>query len=248
MSRLLALSAGVLLALALFSALPALGAPHSTADAHPLGNFTVNRYSRIELSPSGVRLRYVIDMAEIPAFQEMQAIDQDRDGRVSDSESAAYLARRLPEIAKSLELRLNDSRIALSAGPAAASLTFPDGQGGLKTMRLVADYTGSLPLGWDAGVRASFKDGNYSDRIGWKEVVVHAADGVALSESSAPLAGPERRATAYPQELLKSPLDVTQASFGFRAGSGITAAQPVVSHPPARRRPASRRASVASPS
>lgn len=33
------------------------------ANAHPLGNFSVNRYSRIELMPAQLRLVYVVDMA-----------------------------------------------------------------------------------------------------------------------------------------------------------------------------------------
>src|SRR5205823_2702073 len=36
------------------------------ASAHPLGNFTVNRFSRIEVSGSRIYVRYVLDLAEIP--------------------------------------------------------------------------------------------------------------------------------------------------------------------------------------
>ncbi|HEY7270748.1 MAG TPA: hypothetical protein VH951_13065, partial [Dehalococcoidia bacterium] len=237
MSRRFVVAAAIALAVALFAALPALDAPHSSASAHPLGNFTVNRYSRIELSAAGVHVRYVIDMAEIPAFQEVQAIDLDRDGRVSDAESAAYLGRRLPEIAKNLDLRLNGSRVALSADPATANLAFPDGQGGLKTMRLVADYTGALTEGWQDGIRAAFKDSNYGDRIGWKEIIVRANEGVSLTESTAPAQDQSAELTAYPQDLLKSPLDMTQASFGFRAGSSALAHQPEVAAPVAKTSP-----------
>ncbi len=42
--------------------------PCKEAEAHPLGNFTINHYSRIELSPERLRVRYVLDMAEIPTF------------------------------------------------------------------------------------------------------------------------------------------------------------------------------------
>ena len=44
-----------------------------TRQAHPLGNFTINRYSRVE--PSGDRLYvlYVLDLAEIPTFQARAA-------------------------------------------------------------------------------------------------------------------------------------------------------------------------------
>ena len=45
-----------------------------TASAHPLGNFTINRYSRVEIGAQDIGVRYVLDMAEIPTFQEMKAI------------------------------------------------------------------------------------------------------------------------------------------------------------------------------
>ncbi len=46
----------------------ALLAP-AAASAHPLGNFTINRFSRLEVSGHRIYVRYVLDMAEIPTFQ-----------------------------------------------------------------------------------------------------------------------------------------------------------------------------------
>src|SRR5215467_7567220 len=40
--------------------------------AHPMGNFSVSHYSRIELQSDGVSIRYVLDLAEIPTFQLLQ--------------------------------------------------------------------------------------------------------------------------------------------------------------------------------
>jgi hypothetical protein len=48
-----------------------LGPCHS-ALAHPMGNFSVNHYSKVTLESNGIRVRYFIDLAEIPTFQEMQ--------------------------------------------------------------------------------------------------------------------------------------------------------------------------------
>jgi nickel/cobalt exporter len=45
------------------------------ASAHPMGNFTVSHYAGIRVSADGLRVRYVLDYAEIPAFQERQVID-----------------------------------------------------------------------------------------------------------------------------------------------------------------------------
>jgi hypothetical protein len=46
------------------------------AAAHPLGNFTVNHLSRITLGRGVVRVRYVLDLAEIPAFTLDRALDE----------------------------------------------------------------------------------------------------------------------------------------------------------------------------
>ena len=46
----------------------ALAAP-AAASAHPLGNFTINRFSRVEVSGPRLYVRYVLDLAEIPTYQ-----------------------------------------------------------------------------------------------------------------------------------------------------------------------------------
>jgi hypothetical protein len=48
------------------------------ATAHPLGNFSVNQYSRLEVDGSQIRIRQILDLAEIPTFQESKAIDADK--------------------------------------------------------------------------------------------------------------------------------------------------------------------------
>src|SRR5260370_40472691 len=40
--------------------------------AHPMGNFSVNHYSRIAVGPRGADVLYVLDLAEIPTFQLLQ--------------------------------------------------------------------------------------------------------------------------------------------------------------------------------
>ena len=46
-----------------------LAAP-TTAHAHPLGNFSVNHVTTVRISDDEVRLRYLLDQAEIPTVQE----------------------------------------------------------------------------------------------------------------------------------------------------------------------------------
>ncbi len=128
-------------------ALPALAA------AHPLGNFTVNRFSRIEASGPRLYVRYVLDLAEIPTFQA---------GRI---DAHAY-ARR---IAHNAHLVVDGREADLV--PVRSVLAHPLGAGGLHTTRLEVVLAGPVLHGW---VSVAYHDNNYRDRIGWKEIVVGA--------------------------------------------------------------------------
>ena len=43
----------------------------AVAAAHPLGNFTINKFARVEVSGHRLYVRYVVDMAEIPTLQRV---------------------------------------------------------------------------------------------------------------------------------------------------------------------------------
>jgi ABC-type nickel/cobalt efflux system permease component RcnA len=131
----------------------ALLAP-AAALAHPLGNFTINRFSRIETRGNRVYVLYVLDMAEIPTFQA---------GRI---DADAY-ARR---IARNAELTV-DGRAARLV-PVAHALAHPRGAGGLRTTRLEVALRGPRV---EHEVSVVYHDNNYGDRIGWKEIVVGAS-------------------------------------------------------------------------
>jgi ABC-type nickel/cobalt efflux system permease component RcnA len=64
--------------------------------------------------------------------------------------------------------------------------------------------------------RVGYRDANYADRIGWKEIVVGA---------HTPSRSNELR--AYPKDMLESPLDVTSASAELSPGSGADVAPPL---------------------
>jgi nickel/cobalt transporter (NicO) family protein len=153
------------------------------AKAHPLGNFTINTFSRVEVSGHRVYVRYVLDLAEIPTFQARQA------GGIDPAE----YARRLADGA---HLRVDGHRPRLV--PIAHALAFPQGAGGLRTTRLEVILRGPRVAGTS---RVSYRDTNYAERLGWREIVVGAR---AKSRSD------ELR--AYPKDLLESPLHVTSLS------------------------------------
>jgi ABC-type nickel/cobalt efflux system permease component RcnA len=142
----------VALVLAGLAALAALVLP-AAASAHPLGNFTINRFSRLETSGPRLYVLYVLDMAEIPTFQA---------GRINPE---AY-ARR---IARNAELSVDGRRSRLT--PVAHALAHPRGAGGLRTTRLELVLRGPI---LHARTQVVYHDNNYRGRIGWKEIVVGA--------------------------------------------------------------------------
>jgi nickel/cobalt exporter len=199
-------------AVALLAGLAAL-AICSSAAAHPLGNFTINRYSRVQ--PSGDRLYvlYVLDMAEIPTFQAASTVRAEGDSRY-----AAGLAR---SISRGVQLGVGGRRIALR--PLRWVLAFPPGQAGLHTTRLeVLLGSPALPSGHALSIR--YVDRNFVQRIGWKEITVEPGQGARVLSSSAPSRSISDELLAYPKNLLQSPLDVTEATARVQPGGGPAAA------------------------
>jgi len=207
-SRLVLLS--VLVAALACAVLVAFARPGS-ASAHPLGNFTINRYSRIEVYQDKVRVEYVLDMAEIPTFQAKSDVDTNGDGEVSDAEARSYAEATARSLAANLDLELNGGRADLTLGTSAA--TFPEGQGGLETTRVTAIFEAKAPGG---SVSLTYSDGNFSDRIGWREIVVLPTTGAKLS-GDFPTQDVSRALTSYPGDKISSPLDTTSVSFSFDA-------------------------------
>jgi nickel/cobalt exporter len=194
-----------------------------SASAHPLGNFTVNQYARIEVSADGPRIVYVLDMAEVPAFQEIKAIDASGDGEIDDGERTAYLDRMAGTIGRALELTVDGQLLTLQAED--ASLAFPDGQAGLQLIRLKAVFVPAAALRLNDGDQmVTFVNTYQTDRLGWREIIVTHDEGVTVSGIDLPESDTSRELTAYPDELLGSPLDQTEASFSVRRTPGAAAA------------------------
>jgi ABC-type nickel/cobalt efflux system permease component RcnA len=199
--------------------------------AHPLGNFTINHYAGITVTPDEIRLDVVIDMAEVPAFQERRAIDADGDGDVTDAEAADAAEPACDEQGRLLRLAIDNTASTLSG--TGAAITFPPGVGGLSTMRIECRYVAPMPspLGRSS---VTFEDVSFPDRIGWREVVAFG-DGVTIDAGGLPTTSPSQRLTNYPEDLLAAPLDTrhativvspqpgSAASANTGAGTGTTA-------------------------
>jgi len=213
-------------ALALFALIVlAVVWPAGAASAHPLGNFTVNLYSGIHVVPGQIRIDYVVDMAEIPTFQEMPSIDTDDDGAVSAAEGAAWAAARAPQLLANLTLTVDGAPVALEVRSSDARLR--DGQGGLSILRFEGLFAGDVARSG----RIAYRDGNEAGTIGWREITAVGEDGEAIQGSTVPAESVSDALLAYPQDLLSSPLHVTsmRASFapGVSVGGGSERQEPV---------------------
>jgi nickel/cobalt transporter (NicO) family protein len=184
------------------------------AGAHPLGNFTINRYAALTVSPRGLAVRYVVDMAEIPAFQELGTIDGDHDGTLSDGEREAYLARAAVYLGERLHLAIDGRPLGLV--PESRSMELSPGAGGLPTLRVELGFTSTLPAGNGA---VEFQDTNFAGRPGWREVVADSTDGLALAGATVPRTDRSAALRAYPADLLASPPQVSEARFRITAGA-----------------------------
>lgn len=201
--------AAVLAAAAVVTIVPA------TASAHPLGNFSVNRYAGIVVGPLEVRIDYVVDLAEIPTVQVQPRIDADGDGFASSAERAAWASRTASELLDGLSLSIDGAPVHLDVRSASARLS--SGQGGLDVLRLTARFAGEAP----ASGRIEFGDGNFVGRVGWREVTIAGVAGVEILGASVPTESVSDGLRAYPDDLLAGPLDVREATASFVPGGGI---------------------------
>ena len=191
------------------------------AAAHPLGNFTINHYSRVELVGETLRVRYVLDMAEVPSVQETRTADTDGDGAVSRAEWDAYKQRKVAEIVQQLDLTVDGQKVELQ--PTDAVVSQPIGQADIPLVRIEAWLKPVQPIGLNVQHQAVFRDRSDPARVGWREIVVHAGPGASLADANVPAQDVSNELRSYPDDMLQNPLDRREARWSF-VMSGAAAA------------------------
>ncbi|HEX2411995.1 MAG TPA: sulfite exporter TauE/SafE family protein [Solirubrobacteraceae bacterium] len=190
----------------LVAILLALAVLPATASAHPLGNFSVNHLTRVSVSSDRVDVRYVLDEAEIPTFQQRGVAD------------AELLRRKRDEVARGLVLSVDGRRVALRP-TGAGSLKHPPGQGGLETTRVELPLIATV----DAPRSVTLRDGTFPGRVGWTAIVAVPGRGTAV-RSSAPTSDPTDALRRYPDDVLDSPSELRTATLDVRPGAGTVEA------------------------
>lgn len=185
-----------------------------SAVAHPLGNFSVNQYSRLEVDRSQIKIRQILDMAEIPTFQLQSAIDTDKNGVMSEAELNAYAENLTPQFLKNLFLTINNQPFEIRAE--SKNIFLQTGAGNLPTLRIEWNLAGNLTNLADTN-QVKFENKNFAERLGWNEIVVNRANSINIFDSNVYGSGITDEIKSYPQENLSAPLAEKSASFTFSA-------------------------------
>jgi ABC-type nickel/cobalt efflux system permease component RcnA len=182
--------------------------------AHPMGNFSINHYSKIIPGAHAVEVDYIIDMAEIPTFQQMQ--ESAIIAKADDPSLIPYLHRQSEVLKKGLTLLFDEKPLVLET--ISRQAIFPPGAGGLPTMKMGFVYIATLPGELrDSATSLRYRDDNYPGRAGWKEIVAVTEPGAALVSSSVPASDRSLELTNYPTDMLHSPPQTLEAALSIKA-------------------------------
>jgi ABC-type nickel/cobalt efflux system permease component RcnA len=197
--------------------------------AHPMGNFSISHYTEIRVERGSVELRYLIDMAEIPTFQEMQ--QNGFAAQTGDARTQDYLSRQAGEFSRGLSLALDGKWLQLQIS--SQSILFTTGAGGLPTMKFAVVYRARMDCP-ATHCELEYRDLNFPARIGWKEIIASAENGVTIDKSSVPSRDRSGQLTNYPTDLISSPPSDVTAKVIFSAGTGTSAGSIEDPHEPRR--------------
>src|SRR6185295_18587119 len=102
----------------------------------------------------------------------------------------------------------------------ASRATTLSGAGGLPTLRIECDLQSSRHSP-SAGIanRLRFEDGNFRERLGWREIAVMPATGISVFDSTAFGDSVTDALKVYPEDLLAAPLNERAAEFSFTSGA-----------------------------
>jgi nickel/cobalt exporter len=183
--------------------------------AHPMGNFSVSHYTLLEVSARRAQVTYVLDLAEVPTYELL------RDWKLTPASPRLELDQKAVEQAQQWMNGLKFSSAGGRLNPKflRASMQVMESAGGLNTARI----TTVLALEGVQG-QLAFEDHNYSERTGWKEIVIRANEGSAIRQASQDGTDRSRMLTQYPVSPAAAPQDL-RASVEWQFSGAKTMAK-----------------------
>ncbi len=159
--------------------------------AHPLGNFTINHLAVVTPDKGELRVRYVLDIAEIPTFQIMHAGDD-----WTNAQMRSWIAEEARRVSDGVAIQANGAHVSLVLRKAFA-ITRP-GAGGLPTLYWTGTYAANVP----SRATVTIEDRVYADRrVGWRDIILPG------------ISDPTNGLRSYPNASIGSPRHNDRASF-----------------------------------
>ena len=164
--------------------------------AHPMGNFSVSHYAKLQPSANGVELQYVLDLAEIPTFEMLRDWNMERTASPAELQSHAAAQARI--WLKNLAVSVDGVNVLPKFESVNAVIA--DGAGNLPILRIT-----TLAHIDARGGKLTYEDRNYAERAGWKEIVIDHGNGVTLRQASQSNADVSKGLTQYPADPTLAP-------------------------------------------
>lgn len=176
----------------------ALVAWSAHAVAHPLGLASINRYVGVQMHAREIEVDYLLDLAEIPAWTEIESLDTNHDSAVTPPERDRYLDGLIARLRPHLELTAGGTRCELRE--VFRTMEAPPGQNGLSTLRIAVEFRAALPATCGPRCEVAVRDTFYANRGGWREIGAQGTNAATVVASSLP-PGPRAGATlVYPTD------------------------------------------------
>lgn len=201
-------------------------------NAHPMGNFSVNHYSRLEVGQNRVSIRYALDLAELPTFELLQQWN------LTAASPRAQIEQKAAQQAKiwARHLVIRSGGHALTPRFEGAGVVMSEGAANMQVMRITANFYVPVETG-----NFEYEDQNYPERAGWKEIVVIPAKDTELKSSTAGAEDRSQGLTVYPEASKQSPPQQLRASVEWNLDRPLrepvvlaqTKQEPVVAPPAA---------------
>lgn len=201
----------------LLATLIALLVTANLASAHPISNFSINRYDGLDVTPGKLGVDHVEDYAEIATARIKDRLDVNQDKKISDAELTAWAGERCRAVVGELTAAVDGNEVPLRLTRSGGRIG--KGQANLPLVRVECALSGVLP---DSGSRLTFANRAATGTVGWREIT---ARGSLVRSADVPRDSLSERLTRYPKDRLSSPLDVRSAKVELGASGAVASQQ-----------------------
>ncbi|MCF6287122.1 MAG: sulfite exporter TauE/SafE family protein, partial [Candidatus Hydrogenedentes bacterium] len=191
-----------------------------TAWPHPLGDFSINQYFIVDGTEPALRIHYLLDVAEIPSFTELDLLDTNFDSEISKPEVDTYLAQRIPQLVEHLHLRVDGAPTPLTL--LRHKLILLQGNAGMVVFNILLELE-ARELSWPPSgpISVSVASENYPQEQGTRECLI--LPGSAMVDTTVAPQGTQKR---VPLEDLPGVYVNDTASFTLSFAPGAPSVPP----------------------